>query len=248
MNTGEFDQLTFVDDMRLLAGDIMWRSGHTAIITESDPSYSKDPKWVASALTYCSVYRSPSTSSDLLTEWPHLGTGNLVDVCDEAGDFWYVRIAGQYFGFVLKDCLSAAPSPEPFKKFIGAATTQLNMRTGPAATYPYCYFDRNDGKGKRHTIQKGEEVLIINEENGWYECEIGGKDQTWNPWCSAKYIVKVRDYDDIVVGDEIVFNGNQLEVSESGLSGKVIEIFEDKYKIELSDGCVGWTVKEELKK
>lgn len=268
-NTGEFDEFDFSDNFKLIPGDIMWRNGHTGIIViGQSKDYDKTPKWVASALEYCNVYQDPSTASSLLTEWPHLGVGNLVDVCDEEDEFWYVRIAGKYFGFVLKKCLSEQPAPEPvfedcfvmvtadldlriqpsskqplinidrndgkgirhflykdeivravteengwcklkiigekyfwyvfvnsqyLKKIdeqeqpMGKATTELNVRTGPGSNYPYCHFDRDDGKGSRHTLKKDEIAPIIQEENGWKQLDLAGKSANWTPWVSAKY-------------------------------------------------------------
>lgn len=71
---------------------------------------------------------------------------------------------------------------------VGRATTKLNVRTGPGAKYSYCSFDRGDGLGVRHVLNKGEEVEIIKEQDGWYQLEVVGDSLVWRPWCSAKYI------------------------------------------------------------
>ena len=256
--------------MVLYEGDIMWRQGHTGIIVKGDEKiYDKTPKWVGRIITACNVKTSPNIHSKNLPEWPNLGVGNLIDVCDEDGTFWYVRIAGKYFGFVLKDCVVNNDQPQPtFQEFDGkvttalymrkgpgsqygyysvdfqdghgkrntlrqgeivhvidqtngwdqiqvpgldksnspwscdkyiqridvkpqkngVVTTELNVRTGPGTQYGYCTFDRNDGKGARHTLKTGEIVPIIGEESGWYQIELIGATETWKPWCSAKYI------------------------------------------------------------
>ena len=248
MNTGEFDQLDFVRGMTLLTGDIMWRQGHTGIITSGDdaPDWNKTPNWVAAANAYCNVYNSNSTSSGLLKSWPHLGKGNLVDVCDYDTSFYYVRIAAKYFGFVERKYLGEPPAPAPYEEFTAAATTELNLRQGPGTNFDYCNIDRNDGKGVRHILYKGEQALVINEENGWYNVRIEGKDQVkWEPWCSAKYMIKVQP---IVpqVGDTVKLFENALYASDSGLQGKIASIDGDRYLIELSDGSKGYSYKDKF--
>ena len=73
---------------------------------------SKDPKWVAEATALVNVRTSPELKNDstgkplnVLTSWPLLGPGNLVDVCDEYPGWYYVRIAGKYYGYVASSCL-----------------------------------------------------------------------------------------------------------------------------------------------
>ena len=46
------------------------------------------------------VRAKPSTLSPKLKEWPRLAKGNLVDVYAVSGGWYYVRIAGKYFGYV----------------------------------------------------------------------------------------------------------------------------------------------------
>ena len=233
-NTGEFDEFPFSMDMTFMEGDILWLNGHTAIIiqTTSD-TWDKNPKWVAAAKQYCSVYSSNSISSALLSAWPHLGVGNLVDVCDEDTYFYYVRIAGKYWGFVEKKYMTT-PQPEPippeptptptptFEKFEGEVDTALYARTGPEKTAPYCNFNRNDGKGVRHTFFKGEKVTVVAEKNGWYQIEVKGLNATWYPWSSGKYITKLAPREP-QVGDAINFIGKQLYAS-SYAAGKAVEV------------------------
>lgn len=68
---------------------------------------SKTPKWVGKVqhTGQISVKVNPGTEEALLSSYPKLNPGNLVDVCDEgtskAGNKWYyIRIAGQYYGWV----------------------------------------------------------------------------------------------------------------------------------------------------
>ncbi|MBQ2404787.1 MAG: hypothetical protein II280_05195 [Lachnospiraceae bacterium] len=117
MSTGMFDRITDQNILRgngICLGDILWRTGHTAIVVEADetPSgYDKTPKWVGEAFgaKLVNVYKDP-TGIFPLPQYPQLATGNLFDVCDESGNRWYIRIAGQYFGWLDKPyCLRKSP-------------------------------------------------------------------------------------------------------------------------------------------
>ena len=54
------------------------------------------------------VRTGPGTGYGLLESWPKLGEGNLVDVTGESGDWYQVRIAGKYTGWVNKAYLKRA--------------------------------------------------------------------------------------------------------------------------------------------
>ena len=130
-----------------------------------------------------------------LPDWPHLGKDNLVDVCDEDGRFYYVRIAGKYFGFVEKQYIvnaSNPPAPTPVPKptgfpFMGEVMTAVNLRTSPKnlGILNYCNIEAPAGTPIRHTLQKGEQVTVIGENGGWWQLQIVGK-YTWTPWCAKK--------------------------------------------------------------
>lgn len=72
---------------------------------------SQTPKWIGSIVPPPLMVRTdPDPDADMLSTWPYLGHGNLVDVCDELtgkdGKRWYfVRIAGKHFGYVPGDCV-----------------------------------------------------------------------------------------------------------------------------------------------
>lgn len=188
MATGLFDELAYKDGMDLIEGDIMWRQGHTAIVT-SVGTYNTVPKWIGKATGYCNVYTMPNTGSDLLKAWPHLGKDNLVDVCDEDGRFWYVRIAGKYFGFVEKQYIeNANPEPKPTGfPWWGVVQTAVNLRTSPRNLGPlnYCNVESPSGSKIRHILVKGEKVMVIGESGNWWQVKIEGR-YTWTPWCAKK--------------------------------------------------------------
>lgn len=192
MGTGMFDELTYTPGMELLEGDIMWRQGHTAIITSVE-DYNTIPKWIGKATAYCNVYTLPNTTSDLLAEWPHLGKDNLIDVCDEDGRFYYVRIAGKYYGFVEKQYIvnaSEPPKPTPTPTptgfpWEGIVQTAVNLRTSPKnlGILNYCNVEAPTGTPIRHILLKGEKVTVIGESGNWWQVQIVGR-YTWVPWCA----------------------------------------------------------------
>lgn len=230
-NTGAFDELDFKLNMKFVPGDILWRNGHTAIITSVSNGPSTEPKWVGKAIGYCDVHTDATVSSSLLKEWPHLGKDNLVDVCDEINGFFYVRISGKYFGYVEKKFIVNAsqpeptptPTPVPTKKppFDGETTAKCTLRTGPGANFVSCNVDRNDGLGIRNYLNAGEREKVIAESGEWFQVEIKGSVYTWYPWVEKGYIKEYVNKDP-VVGSEIKFTGKNLYTSAYG--GKAVAV------------------------
>ena len=73
---------------------------------EPTGSPSKTPKWVGKVTaSLLNVRTWAGVENPKIKSWPQLAKGNLVDVCDtvkakDGKDWYYVRIAGKYFGFV----------------------------------------------------------------------------------------------------------------------------------------------------
>ena len=94
----------------VVKGDVLWRQGHTAVCVEgavapASVGPSKTPKYRGKITSFTPVYRVAAASVlNVLLAHPALGKDNLVDVCDEEGNFFYVRIVDKY-GFVPKDKL-----------------------------------------------------------------------------------------------------------------------------------------------
>ena len=100
----------------LKAGDILLNDNHHVAIavttgikasTLSTPTIlSKTPKWVGKVTANTLNVRTwAGTENAQLKSYPTLAKGNLVDVCDiikakDKADWYYIRIAGKYFGFV----------------------------------------------------------------------------------------------------------------------------------------------------
>ena len=116
MSTGQFIKITDQSVLRgngLRVGDILLRSGHTAVVVEADePSgYDQTPKWVGEAFgaKLVNVYANP-VGTQQMASYPQLATGNLFDVCDETENRFYIRIAGEYYGWIDKVyCLRKSP-------------------------------------------------------------------------------------------------------------------------------------------
>ena len=100
----------------LKAGDILLNDNHHVAIavttgakasTLSMPTIlSKTPKWVGKVTANTLNVRTwAGTEYAQLKSYPTLAKGNLVDVCDtikakDGASWYYIRIAGKYFGFV----------------------------------------------------------------------------------------------------------------------------------------------------
>lgn len=74
--------------------------------TNASTALSKTPKWVGKVTaTKLNVRKWAGTENAQLKSYPTLAKGNLVDVCDtikakDGASWYYIRIAGKYFGFV----------------------------------------------------------------------------------------------------------------------------------------------------
>ena len=100
----------------LKAGDILLNDNHHVAIAvttgakastlSTSTTLSKTPKWVGKVTANSLNVRTwAGTENAKLKSYPMLAKGNLVDVCDtvkaKGGASWYyIRIAGKYFGFV----------------------------------------------------------------------------------------------------------------------------------------------------
>ena len=105
----------------LKAGDILLNDNHHVAIAvttgakantlSTSTALSKTPKWVGKVTaTKLNVRKWAGTENTQLKSYPTLAKGNLVDVCDtikasDKTDWYYIRIAGKYYGFVAKKYL-----------------------------------------------------------------------------------------------------------------------------------------------
>lgn len=159
MATGKFELVTYSPKMTFFVGDILLTvtKRHTAIVVdtgETDEMISNVPMYVAEVygVEKKTVYSEHSTKAKALKEWPALGAGNLVDVCDEYidnGVHWcYVRIAGKYYGWVEKTYLLRKTPVQT-----ATASTDVYFRTNPGAEFKAL-----------DVIKQGEKVEICDQK------------------------------------------------------------------------------------
>lgn len=135
--TKAFEIITYQNKKQLRRGDALLAvtRHHVVVVIEGyndvAPVYSTTPKWVGEAYgqELIPVY-TDTTAKKKLAAWPDLGVGNLFDVCDEEGDFYYVRIAAKYYGWVQKIFVLRKT---PYAK--GVVQTSLHFRTNPGTEY-----------------------------------------------------------------------------------------------------------------
>lgn len=123
--TGKFeDKFKVTSSTKLYNGDILCscRKSHTVICVSGSPrpdakqsqtggALNKSPRWVGKVIKQLVYVKSWAGSSfSNIKSWPKLGYGNMVDVCDsikaaDGSTWYYIRIAGRYFGFIPSNTL-----------------------------------------------------------------------------------------------------------------------------------------------
>lgn len=125
----EFEEIPYDKNMMLHVGDIILKDGHVVIIVEgSEIPYEQ---WVGECygLQFVPVYTKPDTNSARCS-WPTLAAGNLFDVYGENGNFYFIRIAGEHFGYIQKAFVLRKTV-----KTTGNVTSAVHVRTNPGASY-----------------------------------------------------------------------------------------------------------------
>jgi len=98
-----YDEKYTRSDKYLRIGDILLKDGHVVIcVSDGDSAemYSTIPLYVLRITAPTTVYKQPKFGAILLSH-PLLGKDNLVDYCDEDGDWYYVRIIDKW-GWIQK--------------------------------------------------------------------------------------------------------------------------------------------------
>jgi len=91
-----------------IVGPLTWNKLNELVESAKTPSstLNKTPKYTGKVtVNQLNVRTGPGTSYSQLVTYPILNKDNLIDVCDEAtaangGKWYYVRIAGKYYGYV----------------------------------------------------------------------------------------------------------------------------------------------------
>ena len=144
---------------------------------------SKTPKWVGEVTALINVRTSPEIKNDIngyplnpLPQYPLLGKGNLIDVCDDTKKegWYYVRIAGKYYGWVSASYVKtpAPPTPKVGDKvqFSGAKIYASSYSNGKGISVPNFkakVIDKND---------KAHPYLIKSTGSDGYEGWANAKD------------------------------------------------------------------------
>lgn len=171
--SGAFDTFMYFPGMHLEAGDIILttKKGHTVLVVEgSEDSY---PEWVGEfyGAAFGFVYAEPEIGKK--AEWDVLGTGNLFGVVGEAGEWYRIRIADKFYGYIPKqNVLRKTPCKT------GIVTSAVYLRVNAGGSY----------KAIR-VLKKGEIVQICDIKkaaNGadWYYI----KDADGWGFSSSRYI------------------------------------------------------------
>lgn len=130
---------------------------------------NKTPKWTGQVTKDSLPVRTwAGDSYDKIKSWPTLGNGNLVDVCDTIkasnGHAWYyIRIAGKFYGFVDSSYIqkadsssgsagSSAPSYQVGKVY--TLQVELKVRTGAGTGCATKSYSQLTADGQRHDKDK----------------------------------------------------------------------------------------------
>lgn len=168
---------------------------------------SKTPQWVGEITKDGTAVRTWAGATTSIKSWPKLNKTNLIDVCDtvkasNGHDWYYVRIAGKYFGFVdanfVKEAGASGGSTDADttpKYTVGKTYTlrvdALRVRTGAGTNYAAksysqltanaranAYSDGTLRKGTRVTCQAVQAVgedIWIRIPSGWIAAYYNGK-------------------------------------------------------------------------
>lgn len=135
----------------------------------SSGGINKTPQWVGQVTAASLPVRTwAGDSYDKIKSWPTLGKDNLVDVCDTIkasnGHAWYyIRIAGKFYGFVDSSYIKKADSSSgagnasaPSYKVGKVYTLQveLRVRTAAGTSSPTKSYSQLTADGQRHDKDK----------------------------------------------------------------------------------------------
>ena len=147
----------------------------TTKLIEEYTQPSKTPQWVAEATGLIDVRTEPVIKNNIfgkpknaLPQWPQLGKGNLVDVCDTtyAPGWSYVRIAGKCYGWVESKYLQKPNTKELAVgdkiRFIGKTLYMSSYPNSKGVSVPKF-------SGKIVQINQKEHPYLIRANNNQYE-------------------------------------------------------------------------------
>lgn len=179
----------------------------TSDTSDTSGAPSKTPKWVGEITKDGTAVRTWAGAETSIKSWPKLNATNLIDVCDTVKDngghdWYYVRIAGKYYGFVDSNFVKKAGASggstddDTTKTYkVGKTYTlqvdALRVRTGAGTGYAaksYSQLTSNaranaysDGTLKRGTRVTCQAVKAVGEDvwikipSGWIAAYYSGK-------------------------------------------------------------------------
>lgn len=169
--TGQFEKIKYKQGMQLNPGDIVLKTGHVVLVVEGSVSY---PIWTGECYgaEFVPVYKEP-TKTSARCSWPTLATGNLFDVWGEKGEWFYICIASEHWGYIQK---AFVLRKTPYKT--GKVTSAVYIRQNAGTKYK-----------KIGVLETGDKVQICDvkkAENGadWYYIKLK---EGWG-FSSARYI------------------------------------------------------------
>lgn len=133
--------------------------------TSGSGDINKNPKWTGRVTADTLNVRSwAGTENAKIKSWPQLAEGNQVDVCDTVNDstghpWYYIRIAGKFYGFVDSDYIARAGSGSgeaggsELDYIVGQTYTlqvELKVRTAPGTGSATKSYSQLTTDGKRH--------------------------------------------------------------------------------------------------
>lgn len=170
VQTGYFDKIAYQKGMELKEGDILLKTGHVVLVVEgSEETYAS---WVGEAygLAFIPVYKKPDASSERCG-WPTLGVGNLFEVIGEDGEWFFIRIANEYYGYIRKIyVLRKTPAAK------GEVTSDVYVRVNAGSNFA----KMKDEKGREMVLKKGQVVDICDAKKAstgrdWYYLLLGDR-------------------------------------------------------------------------
>lgn len=160
-----------------------------ASLSDSKPSGFKS--FVGACTTDNTVVYTSKTGNDKLGTYPKLNRGNLVDVINQSGNRYQIRIANKYTGWIDKsrivtpDKLNSTPAASKYP-FVGECTgNDVNVRKNAGTNYaPIAEWPQLDKTNRVDVLgsKKGTDGKV------WYKVRIQGK---YIGYVRSDYIKKV---------------------------------------------------------
>ena len=182
-------------------------SGSGSDTSDASGAPSKTPQWVGEITKDGTPVRTWAGSTTSIKSWPKLNKTNLIDVCDTVKDgsghpWYYIRIAGKYYGFVDSDRVKRAGASGGSTEddttptyVVGKTYTlqvdSLRVRTGAGTGYAAKSYGQLTSNAKANAYSNGslrkgtrvtcQAVQVVGEDvwikipSGWIAAYYSGK-------------------------------------------------------------------------